>query len=95
MQNDSFMNQPVSVCLMSWYNNYLLTFQEMSVMKQVVMNLSNRQYGEKKTKSNDLARPKSPSLYKPFGSFEPHNEPEVVKPGFITVVSVLCFCFHR
>lgn len=64
-------------------------------MKQVVMNLSNRQYGEKKTKSNDLARPKSPSLYKPFGSFEPHNEPEVVKPGFITVVSVLCFCFHR
>ncbi|XP_061163800.1 progesterone-induced-blocking factor 1-like isoform X2 [Saccostrea echinata] len=61
--------------------------EEMSVMKQVVMNLSNRQYGEKKTKSRDLARPKSPSLHKPFGSFEPHDEPEVVKPGFITVTN--------
>ncbi|XP_062569108.1 progesterone-induced-blocking factor 1-like [Saccostrea cucullata] len=61
--------------------------EEMSVMKQVVMNLSNRQYGEKKTKSRDLARPKSPSSHKPFGSFELHDEPEVVKPGFITVTN--------
>jgi hypothetical protein len=30
----------------------------MSVMKQVVMNLSTRKYGEKKTQSRDLARPK-------------------------------------
>ncbi|XP_052675379.1 progesterone-induced-blocking factor 1-like [Crassostrea angulata] len=61
--------------------------EEMSVMKQVVMNLSNRQYGEKKTKSRDLARPKSPSTHKTFGSFEPHDEPEIVKPGFITVTN--------
>ena len=60
-------------------------------MKQVVMNLSNRQYGEKKTKSRDLARPKSPPTHKTFGSFEPHDEPEIVKPGFITVVSIISF----
>ena len=62
----------------------------MSVMKQVVMNLSTRKYGEKKTQSRDLARPKSPkslSIHLPAHDFETYDEPNVVKPGSISLVS--------
>lgn len=62
--------------------------EEMSVMKQVVMNLSTRKYGEKKTQSRDLARPKSPkslSIHLPAHDFETYDEPNVVKPGSISL----------
>ncbi|XP_063415782.1 progesterone-induced-blocking factor 1-like [Mytilus trossulus] len=62
--------------------------EEMSVMKQVVMNLSTRKYGEKKTQSRDLARPKSPkslAIHLPSHDFETYDEPNIVKPGSISL----------
>ncbi|CAC5423073.1 PIBF1 [Mytilus coruscus] len=62
--------------------------EEMSVMKQVVMNLSTRKYGEKKTQSRDLARPKSPkslAIHLPSHDFETYDEPNMVKPGSISL----------
>ena len=60
--------------------------QEMSVMKQVVLNLSTRRQGDKKTYTRDLAKPKSASIHLPARSFEPHDELNVSKPGSIALV---------
>ncbi|XP_060607865.1 progesterone-induced-blocking factor 1-like [Ruditapes philippinarum] len=59
--------------------------EEMSVMKQVVLNLSTRRHGEKKTSMRDHAKPKSASIHIPHGSFETYDEPNVSKPGSISL----------
>lgn len=59
--------------------------EEMSVMKQVVLNLSTRRHGDKKTYTRDLAKPKSASVHLPARSFEPHDELNVSKPGSIAL----------
>ena len=56
-------------------------------MKQVVLNLSTRRHGDKKTYTRDLAKPKSASIHLPARSFEPHDELNVSKPGSIALVS--------
>ncbi|KAJ8297810.1 hypothetical protein KUTeg_024341, partial [Tegillarca granosa] len=59
--------------------------EEMSVMKQVVLNLSTRRHGDKKTQARDLAKPKSASVHVPHNTFEPHDDPNVLKPGSISL----------
>lgn len=66
----------------------------MSVMKQVVLNLSTRRHGDKKTNMRDLAKPKSASVHVPSRSFETYDDPNVSKPGSISVVAI-SFLFKK
>lgn len=59
--------------------------EEMSVMKQVVLSLSTRRHGDKKTNQRDLAKPKSASVHVPNRSFETYDDPNVSKPGSISM----------
>ncbi|KAL4235445.1 Progesterone-induced-blocking factor 1 [Mactra antiquata] len=59
--------------------------EEMSVMKQVVLNLSTRRHGETKTAMRDLSKPKSASIHVPNRSFETYDDPNVLKPGSISL----------
>ena len=56
----------------------------MSIMKQVVMNLSTRRHGDKKP--GEVSKPKSVPIHVPFGGMDLHDDPNVVKPGSISVV---------
>lgn len=55
-------------------------------MKQVVLSMSTRTHGEKKTQMRDHAKPKSASLHVPNRSFETYDDPNVSKPGSISLV---------
>lgn len=61
--------------------------EEMSVMKQVVMNLSKHQSGYKKTFTapRDMAKPKTSTVHAPHNTFEPQDDPNVLKPGSISL----------
>ncbi|KAK3100601.1 hypothetical protein FSP39_022354 [Pinctada imbricata] len=61
--------------------------EEMSIMKQVVMNLSTRQHGDKKSKHIDTAKPKHAPIHIPFAGMDLHDEPNVLKPGMISVTN--------
>lgn len=61
----------------------------MSVMKQVVLNLSTRRHGDKKTHMRDHAKPKSASVHVTHSSFESYDEPNVSKPGSISMVRLM------
>ena len=67
--------------------NLNLCHQEMSVMKQVVLGMSTRAHGSKK--SSPRAKPKSASLHAHNKSFESYDEPNVSKPGSISLVSYI------
>ncbi|XP_059147396.1 progesterone-induced-blocking factor 1-like [Physella acuta] len=57
--------------------------EEMAVMKQVVLSLSERKFDDDKVKSRDFCAPKSSSTtsYRLQRDFEMHDDPDVVKPG--------------
>lgn len=61
--------------------------EEMSVMKQVVMNLSTHQSTTKKIPpaSRDLAKPRSSTVHAPHNTFEPQDDPNILKPGSISL----------
>lgn len=61
------------------------------MIKQIIINLSNRQYEKKKTKSRNLTKPKNPSTHKTFKSFKPHNKPKIIKPNFITIINLFLY----
>ncbi|XP_033743341.1 progesterone-induced-blocking factor 1-like [Pecten maximus] len=61
--------------------------EEMSVMKQVVMNLSKHQSGTKKPSvvPRDTAKPKPSTVFAPHNMFEPQDDPNILKPGSISL----------
>lgn len=60
----------------------------MSVMKQVVLSMSTRSHGTKKTQAREHLKPKSASVHIPNASFETYDDPNVSKPGSISLVSI-------
>ncbi|XP_052815474.1 progesterone-induced-blocking factor 1-like [Mya arenaria] len=59
--------------------------EEMSVMKQVVLSMSTRVPGEKKAQHREHLKPKSASMHVPNRSFETYDEPNISKPGSISL----------